>query len=135
MTDSDQTEESTETRRTSRTLIYLSIVAVVVVVVAGGALAYVSLSSVNRSETVEVVVPAGTGERMDAGEDIELLPAYLELDVGDRLVINNNDDRIHTVGPYVVAPGQTIAQTFSEPGRIEGACTLHPSGAVTIVVT
>jgi plastocyanin len=82
----------------------------------------------------EYVVPAGTQERIDAGEEVSLFPEHLEVRVGDRLVIDNQDDNTHQVGPYVVGAGQRIEQAFSVPGTIEGFCTLHPSGQVSIIV-
>jgi len=86
------------------------------------------------SETIVVEVEPGTAQRLDAGEDVELLPRTLEVSVGDRLEITNHDDVTHEVGPYTVAAGQTLRQTFTSVGTLEGACTLHPSGAITIVV-
>jgi plastocyanin len=82
----------------------------------------------------EYVVPAGTQERIDAGEEISLFPQNLEVRVGDRLVIDNQDNTTHQVGPYVVGAGQRIEQAFAVPGKIEGFCTLHPSGQVSIIV-
>jgi plastocyanin len=96
-------------------------------------LAFAALSSF-RSETIVIEVPAGTAERIAAGEDVELLPRTLEVSVGDRLEVRNLDDVAHQVGPYDVAAGQTIEQTFSTPGTLEGLCTLHDSGRFTIVV-
>jgi plastocyanin len=108
-------------------LVLLPLVAVVVALVAlmviGG-----------RTEVIEVVVPAGTGERMVAGERITLLPPVLEVSVGDTLEIRNLDDVAHEVGPYAVAAGQTLRQTFTTPGTIQGTCSLNPGGEVTIVV-
>lgn len=86
------------------------------------------------SQTIEIVVPDGTRERTDQGEQIVLFPRRLEVAVGDRLIITNEDVVTHQVGPYVVGSGQRIDQTFSTVGSIEGICTLHPSGEVTIVV-
>lgn len=86
------------------------------------------------SQTIEIVVPDGTQERTDQGEQIVLFPRRLEVAVGDRLIITNEDAVTHQVGPYVVGSGQRIDQTFSTVGSIEGICTLHPSGEVTIVV-
>ena len=86
------------------------------------------------SETISIVVPAGTQQRIDAGEEIELIPALLEVERGDRIIIVNNDDASHQVGPYVIGPSQTIEQEFTYVGRVEGICTLHPSGEVAIVV-
>ena len=82
-----------------------------------------------------VEVAAGTGDRIDSGEEIELIPARVELDVGDTLVIVNDDDQVHQVGPYVVGPEQTLRQTFASPGTVEGLCSLHPSGQVEIVIS
>ncbi len=86
------------------------------------------------TEVVRVEVAAGTAARIAAGTPVELLPSTLEVAVGDRLEIVNEDDVLHQVGPYTVAPGQTLQQSFTSPGTLEGACTLHPSGAIRIVV-
>lgn len=84
-------------------------------------------------QVIEVVVPAGTGA-LDTSDE-PLLPSRLEVHVGDTLVIDNQDDRTHEVGPYVVAPGQRLEHRFTEVGEVVGECTIHPSGQVTIVVT
>lgn len=84
-------------------------------------------------ETIEVVVARGAGDIRTGGAD-ELLPRRLEVEVGDTLVIDNRDDQAHTVGPYTVAAGQRLEHRFTREGVIEGECTLHPSGRVTIVV-
>ena len=86
------------------------------------------------TQSIDIVVPEGTQARIDAGEEIVLFPRRLEVGVGDRIVITNDDSASHQVGPYIVGSGQQIVQTFSSPGIIEGICTLHPSGEVTIVV-
>ena len=110
------------------------VAAVVAVVAIVGAAAILLWPSSASDEVHEVVVPAGTQERIDSGETVELLPATFEVSIGDRLVIVNDDDATHQVGPYIVGPGQRIEQHFLVPGRIEGVCTLHPSGEVAIVV-
>lgn len=85
-------------------------------------------------ETIEVVVPLGAGEQLAAGEELELLPARLEVEVGDTLVIDNRDTADHQVGPYVVGAGERLEQTFTSEGRLEGVCTIHPSGEIAIIV-
>ncbi len=105
-----------------------------VLAVAAVALLVVGLQAWTSSEQIQVTVAAGTADRISAGESVELLPRRLEVEVGDRLEIVNQDRVTHEVGPYTVAPGQTLTQTFTSPGTLEGACTLHPSGAITIVV-
>lgn len=86
-------------------------------------------------ETIAVDVPPGTMERIESGDQVQLLPRTLRVEVGDTLEVVNRDDHLHEVGPYTVGPGQTVRQTFTSPGTIEGVCTLHPAGAITIVVS
>jgi hypothetical protein len=106
---------------------------VVVVVAVVGAL--LLTGDDDAAETVTIVVPAGTAEQQAAGETIELMPSNLDLRVGDTLRITNDDTVVQTVGPYTVAPGQTLRQTFTEPGEITGICSLSESGEVTITIT
>ena len=117
-----------ETGRRRGTAVVVALLLVV------GALLAVALTGVLGSDQVRVEVPAGIAADLEAGTAIELLPRHLEVSVGDQLVIINHDEVAHEVGPYVVAPGQRLEQTFTSPGTIEGVCTLHPSGAITIEV-
>jgi hypothetical protein len=82
-----------------------------------------------------VIVPAGTGARVDAGEELDLMPHDVSLEVGDRLVIDNRDDRVHVVGPITVRPGERAVYGFDEPGRYIGGCTVDDSGETVIVVS
>ena len=50
----------------------------------------------------DYVIPAGTGDALDAGEDIEILPEVLEAEVGETIRIVNDDDRGHVVGVFFV---------------------------------
>jgi plastocyanin len=86
-----------------------------------------------RPTTIEVVVPEGTAARIAAGEEVDLLPAGLELRVGDTLEVRNLDEVTHEIGPYTVSSGQTLRQTFTSPGVIQGVCTFT-GDEVTIVV-
>jgi plastocyanin len=114
-----------------RRLLVAALVVVGLLVV--GAVAATLLGD-SRGDTIAVDVAPGTQERLEAGEAIELLPRTLRVEVGDELVITNRDDHAHQVGPYTVAPGQVLRQQFTTPGTIEGVCTLHPSGEISIVV-
>ena len=82
----------------------------------------------------DYLIPAGTGERYDAGEFIEILPAELEVAVGEVLRIVNEDERDHLVGPFFVGAGETLTQRFSTAGEFEGLCTVHPSGQFILTV-
>lgn len=80
-------------------------------------------------------IPPGTGERYDKGELIEIVPASLQVKVGEVLRIVNRDDRDHLVGPFFVGAGETLVQRFASPGEFEGLCTVHPSGSFVLTVT
>ena len=41
----------------------------------------------------DYVIPVGTGERIDAGERIDILPAELQVTVGESIRITNDDSR------------------------------------------
>lgn len=88
----------------------------------------------SETATLEYVIPAGAGEALDAGTPLEILPAELEVQVGDTIRIENQDDRGHTVGPFFVGANETLSQRFSTPGEFEGVCTVHPSGQLVLIV-
>ena len=73
-----------------------------------------------------VEVPAGPGRRIANGETVELIPAEVELSVGDTIVIANADDQLHEVGPFSVRAGETLRYTFDRAGTYLGNCTVHP---------
>jgi len=83
----------------------------------------------------EYVIPAGTGERIDAGEEVEILPARLDTKVGEVIRIINEDDRGQLVGPFFVGAHETVTQRFASPGSFIGACYVHPSGQLILEVT
>lgn len=80
------------------------------------------------------VIPAGTGDRIDRGETVSVLPEQLTAHVGDVLRIVNHDDRGHLVGPFFVASDQTLSQRFESPGELVGACSVHSDGRFVLEV-
>lgn len=82
----------------------------------------------------EYLIPAGTGARLDAGERVEIIPAELEVRVGEVIRIVNEDDRGHVIGAFYVGSNETLSQRFSTPGTLQGECSVHPSGSFTLTV-
>lgn len=82
----------------------------------------------------EYLIPPGTGERISAGDDVEILPAQLDVEVGEVIRIVNEDDEGHFVGIFYVGAGETVTQRFNSPGEFVGQCTVHPSGEITLHV-
>ena len=123
-------------------MIRRAVVAVVVVLMAtvgvgcgGDGEVSVSEPGADRVADHLFTIPAGTGEAMDRGEEVEILPAALEVEVGQVLELVNEDDRGHLVGPFFVGAGEVLRQEFTSPGTFEGICTVHPSGQFVLTVT
>lgn len=82
----------------------------------------------------EIVVPAGTMERLGRGEVVDVMPSRLELEVGEVLTVRNEDAFTQAVGPWVVAPGEELEVSYGAPGRYEGECPLSGDGSYEVVV-
>lgn len=85
-------------------------------------------------ESVEIVIPAGTQDRLDAGEEVVVMPERLELTVGDVLVIRNQDDVTQSVGPHTVPADSVMRFTYGTAGTYEGYCPLSKDERYEIVV-
>lgn len=83
---------------------------------------------------IRFVVPAGTHDRIAAGEEVDIVPRVLQAEVGEVIEVVNEDDRTAQVGVFIVGPGQTVRQRFTSPGTLEGICEVHPDGVFTIEV-
>lgn len=128
--------------RGRRRIVAAAVVAVAVVAIAVGGWAS-TRRAVEGIGTVPVTVsdpdfayevPAGTGARLDRGERVEILPGRIDARVGQTIRIVNRDDRGYVLGPFVVGPGETMTQRFTDPGTFTGACVVHPSGEIEVTV-
>lgn len=79
-------------------------------------------------------IPAGSGEAIDNGEPLNILPLELNVKVGELFELINEDDRGHLVGPFFVGKGETLRQRFNAPGTFIGTCSVHPSGEIILNV-
>jgi hypothetical protein len=125
----------------------VGLVASVVMLV--GALVFLGLTLTGRGEAdgrdavveegddggITYVIPAGTKARLRAGEELEVIPQRIEVKVGQRLSVRNEDVTAYVLGPFFVGPGETSTYEFSSADLIAGLCELHPSGSFEIVVT
>jgi len=82
----------------------------------------------------DYVIPFGTGRRLDGGEEIEIVPGVLDVEVGETIRIVNEDVRGAAVGIFWVPAERTVAMEFTTPGTLTGECDVHPSGVFTINV-
>lgn len=82
----------------------------------------------------EYFIPAGTAERIRSGETIEILPAELDVHVGETIRIVNEDEEGHFIGIFYVGANETVTQRFASEGEFAGNCTVHPSGRIVLRV-
>lgn len=86
------------------------------------------------ARTHRYVIPAGTAWLIETRRTTDVMPELMNVRVGDRLVLVNDDDQLHVVGPFSVRPGETFEFTFPSPGVYVGACTLNAVQTATVVV-
>lgn len=79
-------------------------------------------------------IPAGTADRIDEGERVDLVPRELTVEVGEAIRIINADDEGHIVGVFYVGAGETLTKQFTAPGELSGSCTVHSAGEFTLRV-
>jgi len=89
----------------------------------------------DEEATYEYEVPFGTGNRLDSGATIEIMPQNLDVRVGESIRIVNNDTRDYMIGPFFVMAGQTLAMRFTNKGVLRGVCEVNSSGEFTITVS
>lgn len=81
------------------------------------------------------VIPPGTALRAKAGLPVDdVMPQHIETVVGRPLVVRNDDDEAHVIGPFVLEPGQNWRRTFAVEGDVQLACSLYPATGFTVAV-
>ena len=111
--------------------------ATAVVVLALAAAAWAAFAPLpTTSRELAYLIPPGTAARVKAGAPFTVLPSpvHLTLGVRDILVLTNDDEVIHQLGPVILGPRQTYRIPFRQPGRFQYACSLHASGSLTLVI-
>lgn len=97
-----------------------------------GLLGWFAAGQYESVRRVVYIIPPGVGSgqvTFDMPDEI-----VLTLGVKDTIVIENQDDVIHTFGPFVVAPRTTLTQRFYHAVNYEGVCTFHRERQMKLVV-
>ncbi len=89
-----------------------------------------------KTRTITYVIPPGTSQQLEAGQDTIDVPSEIVLTVGvrDTLVIENQDDVFHSFGPFVIGPHTTLTKRFKLARVYEGACTFHQTQQMKVVI-
>jgi len=76
--------------------------------------------------TIELVIPAGTAERVSHGESEVSIPKGMVFVVGDIFMIKNEDVSAHQLGPLFIPPGSSAVMTFDAAESYAYACSFAP---------
>jgi hypothetical protein len=86
------------------------------------------------TRTVELIIPAGTAERIAGGEAAPAIPDGLNLATGDTLLVRNEDDVSHQLGPMWIPAGTTGSLVFPRSVAGRYSCSFTPAGTFGIQV-
>lgn len=78
-------------------------------------------------ETVELVIPPGTAERIAAGETPPTIPDDLVFTIGDTLKVINQDDVPHELGVLYIPPGASASLLMEDAHKYQLGCSFTPS--------
>ena len=74
-------------------------------------------------QRVELVIPAGTADKVAQGQAVPSIPADMVFVVGDTLVVKNEDTTAHQLGPIWVPPGSSASLTLDQANKYSYACS------------
>ncbi len=77
-------------------------------------------------EKIQLVIPAGTNERIAAGEEIPDIPSEMVFVLGDELEVVNQDNISHQLGPIWVPPGSTARLVLEKAEKLALSCSFQP---------
>jgi hypothetical protein len=132
VSDSNPTGEGTQNRSSFQVIgVALAVVLMVGIAVAivvamqdtAPSRASYEVAAVSDGADYEVVIPPGTAALAAGGQNVEFFPEGFTMKVGETLRIRNIDNASATLGPFVIGPGETLTQRFTQPGEIEGYCS------------
>ncbi|NMC79557.1 MAG: hypothetical protein GYA59_09375 [Chloroflexi bacterium] len=87
-----------------------------------------------QPQRIELVIPAGTSQRIAAGDKTSVLPQDLDLVAGDVLVVINQDEVSHQLGPIWVPAGATGTLSLQEPNLYSLSCSFQPQRYLSLNV-
>lgn len=92
------------------------------------------ITACQSDETVIFIIPPGTEEKLKEGEEVVNFPDEITLNVGDTIVIENQDNAVHAFGPFTILPNTTLTKRFETAKVYENSCTFHQDKKMKLVV-
>jgi len=98
-------------------------------------LAYFLLKKENREPgVIELVIPAGTAEKVAAGQAPLEIPKDMRFVVGDTLKVINQDTENHQLGPLWIPANSSATQKLETAENLVVECSFQAGSVIGITV-
>jgi len=71
------------------------------------------------------LIPAGTADKIAAGEEVKIIPNGKKFVIGDRLTIENRDNKDHNFGDLFIPAGSSASMVFSLSNNYAYSCSFQ----------
>jgi hypothetical protein len=78
-------------------------------------------------KVIEIVIPAGTADKVARGEAPPTIPDAMTFVVGDTIVVRNEDTADHELGPLWIPAGSTASLPLDSAASYAYSCSFQPS--------
>jgi hypothetical protein len=114
-------------KKTIVTRIIVSMLIGLLIGVAINEITFTFLRSTARApKVIELVIPAGTAEKVARGETPPTIPDSMTLVVGDTLLVKNNDTANHELGPLWIPAGSSASLALDAAESYAYTCSFQP---------
>ena len=102
----------------------------------GSELAYQTIKDAfeRHPEEITLTIPNGTAVRVAAGVEEPTIPDELSFVVGDSLVVYNDDDVAHELGPLFIPAGASASLMMEDASVFEYTCSFRPTSYLGLTV-
>jgi hypothetical protein len=117
-----------------RLAISMAVAIVFAWIVSEGAFRFTLGNDRQTPQQVEIVIPAGTAQRLAAGETALTFPEDMEFVQGDVLLVKNEDVVDHQLGPVWVRPNSSGVLNLDEANLYTMNCSFQPGNRLGLNV-
>lgn len=117
-----------------RFLIVLAIASVVMFLIAEIAWLLQKEKTTRGPQVVELVIPAGTADVVAAGNWNPAIPKSLVFVVGDTLLVKNQDEVSHELGPLWIPAKSSASLRLDRPTDVAYTCSFQPTNYMGLTI-
>jgi hypothetical protein len=110
-----------------RVLIAMALGIAIAVGVNEGSFVFLKSEAGRAPRDIELVIPAGTAERIAQGSGSSMIPEGMVFVVGDTLIVKNEDSVDHRLGPLFIPVGTSARMNLSEASNFTYECSFQPT--------